>query len=218
MLISSSLASRSLASSSSSMPPKKKPDATASMLVSPSCTHVSADRRAAHTRRGVSPTPPPAEKGAQEGMDGHGRDNQHGSVMTPIGSIRSPPRSGEKSIGNSASKEHGAGGGNLGVHTNGGPQASKSKPSSRTPSDAQARLDALVEAWALPCFPPSSSDPDIYQGWRAHVETLLDFTDGGPKPGSTRAPTVNGPRAPRDKTSKPWGRPRVERQDKTVPP
>ena len=37
-------------------------------------------------------------------------------------------------------------------------------------------------------FPPNDSDPKIYQAWRARVEALLDYADGGPRPDSTRAP------------------------------
>ena len=37
-------------------------------------------------------------------------------------------------------------------------------------------------------FPPKDSDPKIYQEWRARVEALLDYADGGPRPDPTRAP------------------------------
>ena len=67
-------------------------------------------------------------------------------------------------------------------------------------------------------FPPSTSDPKVYQEWRARMEGLLNFTDGGPRREPTRAPTVNGTRAGGDKTCKPRGQPRGERQNETVPP
>ena len=66
-------------------------------------------------------------------------------------------------------------------------------------------------------FPPKDGDPKIYQEWRAHVEALLDYADGGPRPDLTRAPTVDGPAAAGDQTRPPRGHPCGERQAKTAP-
>ena len=60
-------------------------------------------------------------------------------------------------------------------------------------------------------FPRKDGDPKIYQEWRAHVEALLDYADGGPRPDPIRSPTVDDPAAARDKTRTRWGQPRDER-------
>ena len=59
------------------------------------------------------------------------------------------------------------------------PKGSKSKSSAPLSPDAQARHDALVAAKALMQFPPNDGDPKIYQAWRACMEALLDYADGG---------------------------------------
>ena len=122
-----------------------------------------------------------------------------------------PPRSGEKSVGNGAGKGHDAKEGRDHVRASGGPRSFKSKSSTHLPSDTQARHDALVAAKALMQFPPSSGDPKVYQEWRARVEALLDFADGGPEPDVTRTPTVNGPEAGGRKAHEPQGQPPGER-------
>ena len=73
------------------------------------------------------------------------------------------------------------------------PEGSKSKSLAPLSPDAQARHDALVAAKALMQFPSNDGGPKIYQAWRARVEALLDYADGGPRPDPTRAPTVDGP-------------------------
>ena len=67
-------------------------------------------------------------------------------------------------------------------------------------------------------FPPKDDDPKIYQEWRARVEALLDYADGGPRPDPTWAPTVDGPAAAGDKTRTQRGNPHGERQAETAPP
>ena len=99
-----------------------------------------------------------------------------------------------------------------------GPQGAKSKSAAPQASYAQARHDALIAAKALMQFPPSTSDPKVYQEWRSRMEGLLNFADGGPGCEPTRAPTINGPGAGGDKTREPRGQPRGECQDETVLP
>ena len=67
-------------------------------------------------------------------------------------------------------------------------------------------------------FPPSTSDPKVYQERRSRVEGLHNLVDGGPRCETTRAPTVNGPGPGGDKTHEPRGQPRGECQDETVVP
>ena len=67
-------------------------------------------------------------------------------------------------------------------------------------------------------FPPKDGDPKIYQDWRARVEALLDYTDGGPWPDPTQAPTVDGPAIAGGPTCSPRARPRDERRAETAPP
>ena len=71
---------------------------------------------------------------------------------------------------------------------------------------------------ALMKFPLSTGDPKVYQEWRARVEGLLDFADGGPGCEPACVTTVNGPGAGGNKTREPRGQPRGERQDETVLP
>ena len=178
MLISSSSARRSSSSSSSRMPPKKKPEAAASKVASPSRTRASAERRSASARRKVTPPVQPAEKTVPGGADGPSHEHGGGSkeASLPRASFRPPPLpSGEKSVGNGAAKDQ----------TARAAQPSKSKSSTHTPPDAQARHDTLVAAKALMQFPPSNIDPKVYQAWRARVEKLLDYVDGGPMPAAT---------------------------------
>jgi hypothetical protein len=185
------------------MPPRKKGDPAASKPVSPSRTQASAERRAAGARRSASPSPPPMERVAPDEVDGRDKDNGPGGAAAPKGATMPPPRSGEKSVCNGTGKEPTAGGGNHGVRPSGDPRASKSKTSAHSPSDVQARHDALVAAKALMQFPPSSGDTKVYQEWRTRVERLLDFADGGPWVEPTQAPTVDNPGAAQDKTRDP---------------
>ena len=67
-------------------------------------------------------------------------------------------------------------------------------------------------------FPPKDGDPKIYQEWRARVEALLDYADGGPRPNPTQAPTVDGPATAGGQTHPPRVHPRGERQAETAPP
>ena len=67
-------------------------------------------------------------------------------------------------------------------------------------------------------FPPKDGDPKIYQEWRACVEALLDYADGGPRPDPTRARTANGPAAAGGQTRPPWANPHGERPAETAPP
>ena len=67
-------------------------------------------------------------------------------------------------------------------------------------------------------FPPKDGDPKIYQEWRARVEGLLNYADGGPRPNPTRAPTLDGPATAGDQTRPPWAHPRGERRPETATP
>ena len=98
------------------------------------------------------------------------------------------------------------------------PKGSKSKSSAPLSPDVQVRHDTLVAAKALTQFPPNDGDPKIYQAWRARVEALLDYADGGPRPDPTRAPTVDGPATAGGPTCSPRARPRDERRAETAPP
>ena len=119
-----------------------------------------------------------------------------------------PSRSGgEKSVANGTIKEPTAEEKSDGARAGDGPQGAKSKSAAPQAFDAQARHDALVAAKPLMQFPPSTSDPKVYQEWRARVEGLLHFADGGPGCEHSRAPTVNGPGAGGDKTREPRGQP-----------
>ena len=108
------------------------------------------------------------------------------------GTLPRPRRSGEKSA--TMGKTPSVGGKRGGARSE-DPQASKSKSSAPLSPDAQTRHDALVTAKPLMQFPPKDGDPKIYQDWRAHVEALVDYSDDGPRPDPTRAPTVDGPAA-----------------------
>ena len=118
-----------------------------------------------------------------------------------------PRRSGEKSA--TTGKMPSARGKRGGVSSE-DPEGSKSKSSAPLSPDVQARHDALVAAKALMQFPRKDDDPKIYHEWRARVEALLDYADGGPRPDPTRAPTIDGPAAAGDQTHPPRGHPHGE--------
>ena len=134
-------------------------------------------------------------------------------MVCPRDSTGGPPRcSGEKSAATGKTPSVGEKRGGMRSEY---PRVSSSAPLS---PDAQARHDALVAAKALMQFPPNDGDPKIYQEWRAHVEALLDYADGGPRPDPTRAPTVDGPVTAGGPTRSPWTHPHGERQAETAPP
>ena len=148
--------------------PRRKPDVPAAKTSSPPRPQISDPRRAAEEGTAF-PRPTPSEAMAPE----ENADN----VTTPRDSARGHlRRSGERSA--ATGRTPGAEGGRGGTRSE-APEGSKSKSSTPLSPDAQARHDALVAAKALMQFPPSDGDPKIYQAWRARVEALLDYADGG---------------------------------------
>ena len=120
------------------------------------------------------------------GEDNDDRTRATDNVASPRDSARDLPRhSGERSA--ATGRTPGVGG-RRDVMRSEAPEGSKSKSSAPLSPDAQDRHDVLVAAKALMQFPPKDGDPKIYQEWRARVEALLDYTDGGPRPDPTRAP------------------------------
>ena len=85
------------------------------------------------------------------GANGDKNDNPEGAA-TLVGSIR-PPCSREKSASIGARKGPAAEEENHDARASGRSQGDKSKISMPSPSDVQARHDALVEAKSLMCFP-----------------------------------------------------------------
>ena len=141
------------------------------------------------------------------GAGGNDKSGEVRGATTGRNSIECPPSrsGGEKSVADGASKDPTAKEKSDGTRAGEDPQGAKGKSAAPQASDAQARHDALVAAKALMQFAPSTNDPKVYQEWRARVEGLLDFADGGPRSEPTRAPTVNGRRAGGDKTREPRG-------------
>ena len=127
------------------------------------------------------------------GEDNDDRPRATNNMASPRDSARGlPRRSGERSA--ATGRTPGAEGRRDGMRSE-APEGSKSKSSAPLSPDAQAHHDALVATKALMQFPPKDGNPKIYQEWRARMEALLEYADGGPRPDPTRAPTVDGPAA-----------------------
>ena len=170
------------------MPPRRKPDAAAAKTASPTRPQISELRRVTEGDT-VFPRPTPLEAMAS-GEDNDGRTHATDNIASPRDSARGlTRRSGEKSA--TTGRTPGAGGKRDGMRSE-NPEGSKSRSSAPLSPDAQARHNALVAAKALMQFPPKDGDPKIYQEWRARMEALLDYADGGPRPDRTRAPTIDG--------------------------
>ena len=190
------------------MPPRKKPDVTAAKTASPPRPQISESRRAVEGETAFPRPAPPEAMASGENNDDRARATDN--VTSPWDSARGHPRrSGERSA--TTGRTPGAKGGRGGTRSE-APEGSKSRSSAPLYPDAQARHDALVAAKALMPFPPSNGDPKIYQAWRARVEALLDYADGGPRPDPTRAPTVDDPATVGGPTRSTRAHPRGERQ------
>lgn len=192
----SSSFSRPASGSPPDMPPRRKPDFPAAKTSSPPRPQISDPRRAAEWGTAFPRLAPSGATAPEENADDRAHTTEN--VTTPRDSTRGHPRcSGERSA--ATGRILGTEGGRDGTCSE-APEGSKSKSSAPLSPDALARHDALVAAKALMQFPPSDGDPRIYQAWRARVEALLDYADGGPRPDPTRAPlpaTLRLPGVPR---------------------